>query len=207
MATLGEAIDLVLTELARSDSSITVIVEREIRKAIEFYTPERFYFNEARVSFTASNTIFYPLSTVSPNLQEVDQLTITVNGSSYELEPKTHQEINRIDVSGATGAPEMWALFGEQFRLYPKPASGTTYQIDVDGTVRLPSLSATTSSNSWTTVALDLVCARAEKMVWAKRFKDPQKAATAAQVESEELQRLRDRTNRLQSTGRLKGNL
>jgi hypothetical protein len=121
LATYGGAVDLVLTELARTDTSITVVVEREILKAIEFYAPTRFWFNEARSSFTASNTILYPLSTVAPNLLEIDQVLTTVSGSVVELEQKTQMELNRRDISGFTGPPSYFSSSRRSSGCIPSP--------------------------------------------------------------------------------------
>lgn len=212
MATYGGAVDLVLTDLGRSDGSITAVVEREILKAIEHYAPERFWFNEARASFTASNTILYSLETVFPatstymaGFVEIDQVSVVISGAVSELEVNTHQELQREDVSGTTGPPSDYAIFAEQLRIYPKPPSGTTYQIDVFGTRRLATLSASTESNAWTNAGLDLICARVGRQICARKFKDYDAAQAYKMVEDDEYQRLQDRTTRYLSTGKLKG--
>lgn len=208
MATFGEAVDLILTELARSDTSITVVTEREVRKAVEHYSPTRFWFNEARASFTASNTIYYPFSTVAnlTHFVEIDQVTTTVGGGVIELSPESEITLNRLDTSGFTGFPTHYSIFAETMRLYPKPASGTTYQIDVLGTKRLATLSVSTDSNEWTDEALDLICARVSRMLSMKRFKDFDAAQAYQRVEDEVFARLIGRTERNSSTGKLKGN-
>lgn len=210
MATYSGAVDLILTEIARSDSSITVVVERELLKAIEYYAVERFWFNEARASFTASATIYYPLSTIAPagatyatGMIEIDQVTVLVSGSVIELEPETFQEINRMDVSAFKGYPTHYAIYAEQMRIYPQPAAGTTYQIDINGTRRLATLSASTDSNAWTNEALNLIAARVEKILAARRFRDYDAAQVFQVAEDQELARLKLRTEKLLSTGRL----
>ena len=211
MATYGGAVDLIVTELARGDTSITVVIEREFLKAIEYYGAERFWFNEARSSFTASNTNYYALATVFPatatydtGFTEIDQVTVTVNGGVVELLPETFQELNRMDVSGFTGPPSRYAIYGEQMRIYPKPASGTTYQIDVAGTRRLATLSASTESNAWTKEALNMIAARTEKVISARKFKDYEAAQMYEVAEQQEYDRLQDRTSRYIGTGKIK---
>ena len=204
MATYGEAVGLIVDELARADTSITAVVEREFLKAIEYYAAERFWFNEARISFTASNTIYYPLSNLSATINEIDQLTVTVNSRVCELMPTTHAELQSIDASGFTGQPTHWALFAEQIRLYPKAASGSTYQVDLMGTKELASLTASTQTNAWTTEALNLIAARVEKVVSARRFKDYDAAQVYQIAEDQEHKKLLDRTERLVSTGKLR---
>jgi hypothetical protein len=206
MATYGGAVDLILTELARSDTSITAVVEREILKAIEFYAPQKFWFNEGRISFTASATILYPFSSMSAVMLEIDQVSTAVNGGVIELLPENHAELNRMDVSGFTGHPTRYAIFGEQMRLYPMPATGTTYQVNIDGTKRLASLTASTDTNEWLDEGLNLIAARVEKNLCARKFKDYDAAQVYQLAEQEELARLLERTTRLLSTGKLKGN-
>lgn len=204
MATYGGAVDLILTELARSDTSITAVVEREILKAIEHYAPTRFHFNEARDSFTASNTILYPLANLATKWMEISQMTVTVSSGVIEMCPTTHEELQRTDISGFTGYPAYWAIWAESIRLYPKPASGTTYQVDVFGTKRIATLSASTESNEWTTEGLDLIAARVEKNLCARRFKDYDAAQVYQLAEDQVLERLLDRAERLGSTGRIR---
>lgn len=201
MATYGEAIDLIVSEFARGDTSITAVVQAEFLKAIEFYGAERFWFNEARISFTASSTIFYPLSGLSATLTEIDQVAVTVSGQVIELGPMTAQEMQRVDTNGVTGYPTHWSIFAEQIRLYPKPASA--YQVDLMGTKKLASLTASTQSNSWTTEALNLIAARVKKVIAAKRHKDYDAARVHEIAESEEYVRLKDRSNRYISTGKI----
>lgn len=205
MATYGGAVDLILTELNRSDTSITAVVEREVLKSIEHFAYERWWFNEARISFTASSTIYYPLANLSATILEIDQISATINSSNEELTPTTHADLHRIDQTGTTGQPSHWALFAEQIRLYPKPASGTTYQIDLMGTKKLATLSASTDTNAWTTEALNLIAARTEKVISAKKFKDFDAAQAYQLAEDQEYAKLRDRSDRLQSMGKLKG--
>ncbi len=211
MATYGGAIDLILTELSRNDTSITAYVEREFLKAVESYSTTRFWFNEARASFTASNTIYYPINTVIPadstyaaGFVEIDQVSAVVNSGTYELPRETHQELERMDVSGFTGTPARFAIFGEKLRLYPKAATGTTYQLNVVGTRRLATLSASTESNAWTNEALNLISARVQKVYAAKKAKDVEAAQIFQLAEDEELARLMERTEKYLSAGRVK---
>lgn len=206
MATYGGAVDLILTELSRSDTSITAVVEREILKAIEFYAQKRFWFNEARISFTASTTIYYPLANLSSYMLDIEQMSVTVGGSVIVMEPQTHAELQRMDTSGYTGYPTAWAVFAEQIRLYPKPPTGTTYQVDVDGVKRLATLSASTDTNEWLDEGLNLIAARVEKNLCARKFKDYEAAQVYQLAEDQELERLVERTEKYESAARLKPN-
>ena len=210
MATFGGAVDLILTELGRADTSITAVTEREVLKAIEHYSPTRFWFNEARASFTASNTIYYAIDTIfpatasfMPGFLEIDQVSALISSSVVELDRESHQELQRIDVSGFTGPPCKWAVWAEQLRLYPKCASGSSNQIDVFGTRRLATLSASTESNAWTNAGLSLISARVQKMLNILKFKDYDAARACEVIEQEQLQKLLDRSERYVPTGRI----
>jgi hypothetical protein len=205
MATYGGAVDLILTELNRSDTSITAVIEREILKAIEYYSPYKFWFNEARVSFTASNTIYYQLASMSAYMMEIEQACVTVGGSVYELERESHADLQAYDSQGTTGYPEAWAPFAEQVRIYPKPPVGTTYQVDLDGTKRIATLSASTETNEWTDEALNLIAARVEKVLSARKFKDYEAAQMYQVAEDQELLRLQERTAKQVSSGKITG--
>lgn len=206
MATLGQAIDSILSDLGRADTSITVFTSQAIQDAILHYETTRFWFNEGRASFTCSNTIYYPLANLSSQFVEIDQLSATVSGNTYELIPETHQELQRMDVSGFVGQPARWAQFAEQLRLYPKAPSGTTYQVDVMGTKKLATLSASTDTNAWLTHGLEMITARASKMLSAKRYKNMPAAEIYARAEQECFERLLNQTSRLTSTGRISPN-
>lgn len=204
--TYGDAVDLILTDLARADSSITIAVQNEVLKAVEYYSTTRFWFNESQVSFTSSSTIYYPFSSTNglSNLIEIDHMEANVNGNKVEVLPETFQYLDRIDISGYTGYPARYAIYNNQFRLYPKP--NAVYQIDVAGQFRLTTLSASTDSNAWTTDAVNLIAARVEATLSARRWKDYQAAQTYQIVEQNELARLLARTDRLLASGRLSPN-
>lgn len=201
MPTYGGVVDQIISELARADTSLTAVTQQQVLNAVEFYASERFWFNEARLSFTASATIYYPFSTVAPDLLEIEQMTVTVSGGVYEVKPSTYQQINAMDVSGFTGYPVLYATWAEKFRLYPKP--NAVYQIDLDYQKRLATLSATSDTNAWTTFGSELIVARAQKVLLAGRFKDPQSASVLAEVEREAFERLKARTEKLLGTGRV----
>ena len=64
-------------------------------------------------------------------------------------------------------------------------------------------LSASTESNAWTNEALNLVAARTEKLVCARKFKDYDAAKVYEMAEMQELERLKQRTERYLSSGRI----
>lgn len=204
MPTYSQVVDQIIAEIGKADTSITDVVKREVLNAVEHFSTERFWFNEAHATFTASSTTDYALATVAADLMEIDVMTVTVSGAKYDVTPTTYQDISRMDVSGFTGIPTEYAIFGESIRLFPKPNS--VYQIDLYYQKRLATLSATGDSNAWTTYGSELIQARAEKELKAKRYRDYDGAVACGRVEEEALQKLREKTERMTASGRNKGN-
>lgn len=201
MATLGQATSQVIEQLGpRSDTSISASCQQAILDAVQHYEASRFFFNEGRFSFTASATIYYSFPAAAFDVNEVDMMTVTVSGAVIEVERTTYGDIARKDSSGATGIPCEYAIWNQQFRLYPKPNS--TYQIDVDCQKRLATLSSSTDSNAWLTYGLEMIAARATKML-SIRFKDYDHAKAYDLVETEAFNRLLRQTDRLGSSGRI----
>lgn len=199
--TRGEVIAQILSEIARNDTSITSFVTQEVLNAVNYYETQRFWFNELRSSFTASSTIYYPLATVAPLLIEPDVLTVTISGSRYDLERESFETLEHIDTTGETGYPSRYAIFNQQIRLYPKP--NAVYQIDIAGQFKLATLSADADTNAWTTDAADLIIARAEKQLYARRFQDFDAALALDRVEMQALERLNERTNKTLGSGKI----
>lgn len=201
MATLGEAVSLILADLKRADTSMSAEAQSHLLRAVEYYSTHRFWFNEARASFTASSTIYYPLASFSgiSDFREIDTMTVTVNGYRYEIKPETFDRLEFLDTGNVTGIPTKYAFFGETIRLYPKPDS--VYQVDVAGQQRLATLSATGNSNALLTHGLDMVIARAEKTIYARRLKNYEAASAMGQLEQEELGRLQEQTEKLSVGG------
>ena len=206
MATFGAAVSQILADIKRTDTSITAEVESHVLQAVEHYSTRRFWFNEFRGSFTASSTIYYPVATAGggalADLREIDRMTVTISGTRYPVVRDTFQNLEDLDMgSTITGYPERYAVFQEQIRLYPTPNG--VYQVDVMGQARLATLSASTNSNALLTHGLDLILARAEKTLWARKVKDPGQAQVCAQLEDEALHRLDAQTVKFTSSGRL----
>lgn len=195
----GQMVDQVIDEIKRSDTSITAVVQQEILNAIEHYSTYRFWFNEASTTLTTSSSLaYYAWPT---DLLEVVSMTVSVGGSKYEVSPVNYADLNALDIGRVYAYPAVYANWSQQFRFYPVP--NATYTVVVDYQKRLPTLSLTSDSNAWTSYANELIQARAEKQLWAKRYKEPDKARTCAMVEEESFQRLMDLTDRTNSSGRI----
>ena len=203
MATYSQAVDQVIAELGKADTSITDVVKQELQNAIAYYETDRFWFNEGRTSFSATSTIYYPIATVIPDLLEIDTMAITTGGCVYEIEPENLKTILEMDTASETGIPHKYAIHAEKIRLYAKPDA--VYQVDVDYLKRLSTLSATSDTNAWVSFGGEMIQARAQKQLCAKRYRDYDKAVACKQVEDEAYQKLKDRTERLLGSGKISG--
>lgn len=203
MATYSQAVDFVILQLqSRTETSLTANVQLDIQNAIKHYETTRFWFNEARASFTVSSTLYYPWSTVAADMVGLDQMTVTVNGNVYEVEERPYSYINAIDLNPTTtkGYPQYFAKQAQQFRIYPLP--DTVYQVDIDYQKKLTTLSNTADTNAWTTDAFELITARAVATT-AMRLRDFDTAMAYQKWEGIALARLLSQTEQFGTTGRI----
>lgn len=201
MATYGAMVNRIVEELPRGDTSITAIVQAQLLSAVEFYTNERFWFNEKQTTLTTSSSLaYYAWPT---DLIEIDQVIAhDAAGTKYELEPVSFQRMNASDPGNTFGQPCYYSTYGKQFRLYPVPDA--TYTFVVSHQFSPATLSATTDTNAWTTEAEALIRARTLKLCAAK-FKDFDAARLYEEAERQELDRLKRQTEKLLSTNELQG--
>ena len=202
MATYGAVVNRIVEELPRSDSSITAIVSTALLTAVEFYTNDRFWFNEKQTTLTTSSSLAY--YSWPADLIETDSVICTDSaGTKYELTPISYQEMNAFDAGNSFGQPYWYSTYNKQFRLYPVPDA--TYTIIVSHQYSPASLSATTDSNAWTTEAEALIRARTLKYVAGVRLKDYEAARVYEEMERQEYDRLKDQTEKLLGTGTIAG--
>ena len=201
MATYGAVVNRIVEELPRGDTSITAIVAQQMLSAIEFYTNERFWFNEKHTTLTTSSSLAYYSWPV--DMIEIDSVVaFDSGGTKYELDPISYQEMNARDYGTNFGQPYWYSPYGQKFRLYPVPDA--TYTIVVSHQYSPATLSASTDTNPWTTEAEALIRARTLKNC-AARFKDYDAAQMYQQMESQEYTRLKNQTEKLLGTNDLCG--
>jgi hypothetical protein len=199
VSTYGGIVRDVISELGRSDTSITSFAEQAVLNAIDHYAVERFWFNEGSGAITTSASLAtYAWPT---DMMEVDSVMATYSGSRYELEPMRYADLNALDTGRDFSQPVSYALFNGNFRFYPVP--NATYTVSVDYQKLITTLSASTDSNAWTTYAEVLIRNRAKAQLAAGRYKDFDSAQAWHQMEENELDRLRLQTEKLLGTGRI----
>ena len=201
MATYIGLTNRIIGDLPRSETSITDIVQTHLQAAIRYYEAQRFYFNEGRVSLTISTSAAY--YNIPADFLKPDFISVVVNGTRYEIEPKTFQEIEYMDLGTETAdPPAFYCVYGQQFRFYPKPQADRVAEVFYQK--KLSTLSSTADSNAWTTDAEDLLYARTLKTLSSVRYRDADAAGAAAGMEQESLDRLIDKTEGMSGGGSLR---
>lgn len=192
MSNLRTMRNRILSDLTRSDLSATA--EDEIRSAIAHYERESFWFNEQRSSLDTSDGVeFYGLP---EDFVHMHSLVVEVNNFTYPLNHRSYDTIEQwfVRSSTFTGYPTDFAIYAEQFRLYPVPNGA--YEMTLSYIRRLPTLNNETDSNAWTDTAEEVIRSRAEAQIAARKLRDRDAAADYSALEQEALRKLRHERDR-----------
>jgi len=194
MATYGDMIDRIESDLGRSD--LTTAVKEAIQTAIRYYERERFYFNEQTSTFTTSSSQeFYGSASSSfiSRLVNIDSIVVDVNTSTYPIIERDFQYIDQVQTNaGYTGDPTDFVYWNNQIRLYPIPYTART--VNVSGVYKLSTLTATASTNAWFTEGEALIRCRAKYELYHHRVQKPEKAVEMRKAELDALSSLRGET-------------
>lgn len=200
MATYGQAVDQILSELAKTETSITSFVQQELLQAVDFYSTTRFWFNETNIQFVTSlSSVYYPLG--ASGALEIDSVVITIGGIKYDLREENYAVLNELDLGNTFGQPTRYAWWMENVRLYPVPNASWT--VDVSYQQRFATLSASGDSNAFLTHGLEMIKARVHKNLNAIRYDNPSKARAAEMIENNAYTRLILQTEKLLMTGKI----
>jgi hypothetical protein len=180
MTNLGEMLDDIADELARSD--LETQTRRCIKRAIQHYQRKHFYFLEDySVTFnTVASQEYYGSSdnAAIPNYSEIDSLVITINGDRISLDKKPKEWFDTISNSASqTGQPSDYIYYAQQFRLYPIPDAA--YEIRIHGLKRLDDITQTASSNVMFTEGFDLIKYSAKRRLCTDYLKNDEDATRA----------------------------
>lgn len=210
MATLGELRSRIVLECVRDDltdapssdatAASTDTLDNAIKRAIEFYADQRFFFNEDRVvTATVAANEYVTLPT---GLRFLDTLSVTVGSNRYPLHMRSYEVLERWLGYGPTnGQPTDFTISDTQARLYPAP--NIVYPLTWMGVFDVPALDYAddSSSNAWTTYGEDLIAARSKMTLMRDVFRDAEGAALAGVAEQQALTSLRSGTYRKLSVG------
>lgn len=190
MATYGEMLARIADEMLRTD--LDSQLELAVQTAIDEYRHRRFWFNEGATTFTTSiGGITYD---IPATVLETDILTTIYSTTEYALQPRDFDWIRAANsnVNNVAGPPIAFALFAEQFWLYPTPDQA--YPLISYGLRDLGTLTATSDTNAWTTEAEALIRNRAKKEIAEAILAAPDLAAIYETAELRALKALRSRT-------------
>lgn len=180
-------------ELLRDD--LTSQIGYAITEAIEFFQPERFYFNESDgITFITltSNTI--------PYLYDIDKVYVLIGNNNYTLRKVTPEEWRILMDAGTTGQPCDWVYFQEELRLYPIPDQEYTIRIQAHYKVSAPANDSETA-NRWMTDAEAMIRHYAKGLLNRDVIYDADKAALSFSAAQDAFQRLKGITNKMNRSG------
>jgi hypothetical protein len=201
MSTLGDLESRIYREV---HTTLSTDVRNAVLEAVEYYKTERFWFNEAQVSFDVSLTSIYSLATIIPAMVNIDTIKIYQGSIPYVVSRSTWNKLDEIDTgTAATPTPTDYAIHHEMLRFYPTPNVTTSAVVTYHKAITMTA--SNTASSVWTNEAADLIRHRAKAYLYAGVLLDPAAAQVEQSMENQTLNRLFARTAKMTSSGKLKG--
>ncbi len=163
------------------NSGLKQEIREAINTAIDAYTDQHHFFAEARTTFTTqAGTEYYPLP---PDFVHAVNVKKFISNTFLDLRRVTFLELDgrQLDKT-STSQPFLYAIWEEQFRLYPTPDDA--YEIHVSYYKSLSGLDKPDDKNDWLSKAEALIRSRAKWELFTHVLYDAQRAASMAQAES-----------------------
>lgn len=207
MATLSDLKTRVQTELNRDDlaDDLADSLTLSIQQSIDYYAPQRFWFNEKRT--TSTMTIGDEYVDLPTGLRFIDKVFLVVGNVRYRMVERQMTEIEALYTTPIRGQPTDFAVFGTQIRTWPTANLGYTLIWEYVGDVTALDYNDPNSTNYWTTQGYDLITARTKIYLLRDYLSametDPRYQLALAQEDSA-YSRLKAETNRRISTGKIK---
>lgn len=211
MATLGDLKQRVISETTRDDlaDDLAAQFQNIIARSIDYYSYERWWFNERRVlipTVIGQDYVTWPASV--PNIaRRLDGLYLEQNGGAtrWPITVRSIDEFEDLAQPGMTGQPTDYLMDGDVIRLFPIP--NAVYQIAADLICEVtPPLAVDSDSNIWTNQGQDLIVAQVKLRLYRDYLSatttDPRLMSALVQ-ERDAYGRLRAESNRRTATGRL----
>lgn len=180
----------------------TAQVQDAIKQAIEFYSRRDFFFNNPIFSFpivVAKEEYTVADQAYIPTLHAIKRVVADLRSSGYgirELVAYNIQNQYPIYPTADNAIPAKYTYYDGKLRL--TPASGFVGTLIVIGFVKFPVLTSTSSSDAWTTEAVELIRASAKRRLALNIFHDLQIAEACVVLEKENLEALERETARRQ---------
>lgn len=206
MTTLAVMKADIADDFARTD--LTSAISDAITRAIEYYQPQRFWFNETR-SETFATVAAQPRYTSSddtaiPEFVVLDGLVITVGGQNRPLRKIDPVEFELLlDNSASTGQPYAFTYYDITIGIYPIPDA--IYSVRLMGHIKkaAPANDAETG-NVWMTHAYQMIRSRAAADVALVKVRDTAYASVLSVKEDKEVRRLHAETSKRIASGQIK---
>lgn len=202
MATLGEMVSSIATEMFRDDADFPSYVRAEIKRAIAHYQRTRFHFNETRgITFnTVAGQDFYGAADEPriPNLLEIDYIQATQGGGPYAVTPTSAEAIDIWSGVITSGWPSDYVYYEGKLRFYPTPAS--VYPVRIAALVRIAAPATDDEAdNPWMTDAEELIRSRAKRNLYLHYLANTEMGAVMKAAEDEALSSLKREANARQN--------
>jgi len=205
MTTFATLYGNVQTYINRTD--LTTQVKDAINRSIEYYSRRsRFWFNETTSTFStvAAQESYGTGDGIPSDLLRIDNLQVQVNSSyNEELIPRTYEYIQIANAtSSATGIPYDYCFY--EGKIYLSPIPNAVYTIDISYLKSYSDLSADSDTNDFTDNAEDLIEARACWWMYSRMLRNTEAAQASKADEQEALGALKNQTNRLIASNRVR---
>lgn len=178
----GSLVTEIENELTRG-TSLTSLVQASIQEAIKHYEGRMFWFNQERA--TASTVASQEYYDLPSDFRKMHWLFVLASDGTYstELAQETIPTIENTYLSTFTGEPYCFAVWREEYRLFPIPDAVYTLRLFYIKT--FATLSATTDTNAWMVEGKNLVKYRAKYLLYMNKIRD-QKMAEAMKILEQE---------------------
>lgn len=204
MATFGELQTKVSTRLKDpNNTSVSVSdVAATINESLQFWSRERFWFNEFEESVTlVQNDPNLPALSVTPKyLFENDGIVIDYANTRWPTRHVSGAEYDRINVEGR-GIPFAWTFRNSGYELYWYPDAA--YSAIVRGVKAYADLVNSGDTNDFTTNTPDLLMYEALSRLFGEFLQDPNMESYYAARAQNEFQSIKKQTRRGNATGRI----
>lgn len=207
MATLSDLKTRVQTELNRDDlaDDLADSLTLSIQQSIDYYAPQRFWFNEGRT--TTTMTIGDEYTNLPSDLRFIDKVFLVVGNVRYRMIVREMTDIEALYTTPIRGQPTDYAVFGTQIRTWPTANVAYTLIWEYVKDVTALDYNDPNSSNYWTTQGYDLITARTKIYLlrdYLSAMETDPRYQLALDQENSAYNRLKGETNRRLSTGRIK---
>ena len=198
MATLADLRARIQDDI--DDPNLTSQIDVAIKRAINYYQTQRFWFNAKTSTFvTVSGTAEYSSTEGFPSdIIHIDKVKSTISSNDFYIPRISYEEYLETDTGNINGQPDVYAIYKESMFIFPTPDA--SYTVSLSYHHSYDELASDGDSNDFTNNAQDLIEARAEWFLYSRIIKDTEMAQLAKAEEFDVLGELRARTDKYIAT-------